>query len=318
VAALGHSMALKADGSLWTWGGNDNGQLGDGTTTERHTPVKIGSDAWLAIAPGSRHSAALRSDHSLWEWGSNTRGQLGIGALSFRTSPAQVFFEGESPLLPLFPETGTVFQACSMIKSALPQFQWEAIEPFSKYTLLFMAPTTGMETPFLKATVQSSKKSWPPSTNSWKKILLASHNGGSAQVIYWKIVGEKPDQTGVTSEVRNFRVGIPQAVTIQTPPNASILPTSIPPAFDFNTNYNGKFKLEVSSLSDFGSSSMVKSFNFTSKDPNVETIFHKSLSASQWSSVKKLVGTGTGYFRIRAWDALNRETVSEVRSFTVE
>ena len=80
-----------------------------------------------------------------------------------------------------------------------------------------------------------------------------------------------------TSEVRNFRVGIPQAVTIQTPLNGSILPASTPPAFDFNTNCNVKFKLEVSSLSDFGSSSMVKSFNFTSKDPNIETTLHKSL-----------------------------------------
>jgi hypothetical protein len=245
-------------------------------------------------------------------------GQLGIGTVNNRTLPAQVFFEGESPILPLFPETGTIFQACSLIKSALPQFQWEVTEAFSKYTLLFMAPSTGVETPFLKATVQGSKESWIPSLNTWKKILTSSHNNGSPQVIYWKIVGQKSDKTSVVSEVRNFRVGIPQAVTIQSPLNGALLPASDPPVFDFNTNCNVKFKLEISSLNDFSNSSMIKSFNFTSKDPNTETALHKTISSSQWSSVKKLVGTGTGYCRIRAWDGLNRETISEVRSFTIQ
>ncbi len=56
----------------------------------------------------------------------------------------------------------------------------------------------------------------------------------------------------------------------------------------------------------------------TGGDPYVETALHKTLTSSQWSSVKKLVGTGMGYFRIRAWDPLTRETISEVRSFTIE
>jgi len=310
-------MALKSDGSLWTWGVNNDGDLGDGTTTDRHSPVRVGTDTWLAIASGSAHSAAVKSDHSLWTWGSNTRGQLGIGAVAYRMSPARVFFEGDASILPLSPETGRVFEACSLAKTALPQFNWEATESFTKYTLLFSAPSTGAETPFAKATVKGSLTSWVPSAGTWKKILNASHNNGSPQVIYWKIVGQRSDKSTEPSEVRNFRIEIPEAITITSPAEGTVLPALDLPTFIFETNCNVKFALEISSLSDFSTSSMIKSFKYSTKDPSVETTLQKTLSAGQWSSVKKLVEGGTGYFRIRAWDTLKRESTSEVRSFTV-
>jgi hypothetical protein len=147
--------------------------------------------------------------------------------------------------------------------------------------------------------------------------LNSSHNNGSPQAIYWKIVGTKTDKTTAASEVRNLRVEIPQAVTIQSPTEGASLPAPNPPEFAFDTNCNVKFQLEVSSLDDFSSSSMMKSFKYKTKDPNAETALSKTLSSSQWSSVIKLVGNGTGYFRIRAWDKLNRESVSEVRSITI-
>ena len=238
VAASNHSMALKSDRSLWTWGINENGQLGDGTTTDAHSPAQVGTDTWLAIAPGSRHSAALKSDHSLWTWGSNTTGQLGIGTVSYRMSPGRVFFEGDASILPLSPETGKIFEACTLIKTALPQFSWEVTESFTKYTLLFSAPSTGAETPFAKTTVKGSLTSWVPSAGTWKKILNASHNNGSPQVIYWKIVGQRADKSTETSEVRNFRVEIPGAVTINSPIEAAVLPALDLPVFDFDTNCN--------------------------------------------------------------------------------
>jgi hypothetical protein len=242
---------------------------------------------------------------------------LGIGAVAYRTLPAQVFFEGESPINLLSPETGRVCQACSLIKSALPQFSWEASEPFSKYTILFSAPSTGVETPFVKKTVKGSSTAWVPSTGIWKKIMKSSHNNGSPQTIYWKIVGTKSDKSTVASPVRNLRIEIPQSVTIQSPAEEAVLSVLDLPEFVFDTNCNVKFKLEVSTVEDFSSSSLTKSFKYNTKDPNVDTTLHKILKSGQWSSVKRLVGTGTGFFRIRAWDKLNRETVSEVRSFTI-
>ncbi len=65
-----HTLALKADGSLWAWGGNWAGQLGDGTMDSRVAPVHVGTDTdWTAVAAGSAHSVGLKADGSLWAWG---------------------------------------------------------------------------------------------------------------------------------------------------------------------------------------------------------------------------------------------------------
>jgi alpha-tubulin suppressor-like RCC1 family protein len=66
----GHCLALKTDGSLWAWGQNDCGQVGDGTTNQTFRPKVISSSKdWKAIAAGAFSSYALKSDHSLWAWG---------------------------------------------------------------------------------------------------------------------------------------------------------------------------------------------------------------------------------------------------------
>ena len=81
------SLAIKADGSLWTWGGNFAGQLGD--DTDRHTPGKI-MDNVTCIAAGYYHSMAIKADGSLWTWGGNSSGQLGDGTTSQRSAPAKI------------------------------------------------------------------------------------------------------------------------------------------------------------------------------------------------------------------------------------
>ena len=65
-----HSLAVKSDGTVWAWGYNGAGQLGDGTTTNRLTPVPVsGLTGVVAIAGGGCDSLALKSDGTVWAWG---------------------------------------------------------------------------------------------------------------------------------------------------------------------------------------------------------------------------------------------------------
>jgi alpha-tubulin suppressor-like RCC1 family protein len=95
VAAGGnHTLALKSDGTLWTWGWNDDGQLGNGSNTDSDVPVQIGADTdWVRVAGGERFTLALKSDGTLWAWGSNSHGQLGNGTNGIGTdknAPVQI------------------------------------------------------------------------------------------------------------------------------------------------------------------------------------------------------------------------------------
>lgn len=88
-----YNLALASDGTVWSWGYNFFGQLGDGTTTERTTPVKVkGLDGKTitSIATGSAHSIALASDGTVWSWGINNKGHLGNGTNTNRSNPVQV------------------------------------------------------------------------------------------------------------------------------------------------------------------------------------------------------------------------------------
>jgi len=77
-SGLNHTLALKTDGTLWAWGQDESGQLGDGLQTASPTPKKIGSATdWVAVGAGVGFSIALKSNGTLWGWGSNQNGQLG-------------------------------------------------------------------------------------------------------------------------------------------------------------------------------------------------------------------------------------------------
>lgn len=81
TAGGNHNLAIKTDGSLWAWGSNRKGQLGDGTLLDRSPPLQIGTEtSWLSIAPGAEHSFAFKADNTLWGWGRNQEGQLGNGS----------------------------------------------------------------------------------------------------------------------------------------------------------------------------------------------------------------------------------------------
>jgi len=86
-----HSLILLSDGSMKATGYNGWGALGDGTTTQRTTPVIVSTVSNItAIAAGFNHSIARKSDGTLWVWGGNSDGQLGDGTNSQRNTPQQI------------------------------------------------------------------------------------------------------------------------------------------------------------------------------------------------------------------------------------
>ena len=95
AAGSNHSLALKADGTVWAWGSNANGRLGDGTLVQKLTPVQVKDPTGTAVLTGviaiaARNSnLALKSDGTVWAWGNN-RGQLGDGTTTDRPLPVQV------------------------------------------------------------------------------------------------------------------------------------------------------------------------------------------------------------------------------------
>jgi len=85
------TLAIKTDGTLWSWGNNDYGQLGDGTTTSRNTPSQVGTaNDWASISCGVNHAVAIKNNGTLWTWGFNIQGQLGDGTTVNKSVPTQI------------------------------------------------------------------------------------------------------------------------------------------------------------------------------------------------------------------------------------
>lgn len=87
-----HALALQEDGTLWSWGSNRNGQLGNSSILNENAPIKVNHDTdWAKIFVGNETSFAIKKNGTLWAWGDNSRGQLGIGSNNnYKTHPLQV------------------------------------------------------------------------------------------------------------------------------------------------------------------------------------------------------------------------------------
>ena len=95
-----HTVAVTSDGKVFAWGRNDQGQLGDGTTISRRTPMAVDMSGALsgktvtAVAAGFYHTVALTSDGKVFAWGENDFGQLGDGTYASGTTPVAVDMSG--------------------------------------------------------------------------------------------------------------------------------------------------------------------------------------------------------------------------------
>ena len=98
-----HSLALQSDGTVWAWGYNGNGQLGNGTQTDNNTPVQVlgpGGVGYLtgvtalAVGGSNLHSLVVKSDGTVWAWGLDNEGELGNGTTFTSFTPVQVLGPG--------------------------------------------------------------------------------------------------------------------------------------------------------------------------------------------------------------------------------
>jgi alpha-tubulin suppressor-like RCC1 family protein len=92
-----HTAAIKTDGTLWTWGSNTSGRLGDNTTTDRSIPVTTfaGGTNWKQVQSTTGSStAAIKTDGTLWTWGRNFYGNLGDNTIINISIPVTTFAGG--------------------------------------------------------------------------------------------------------------------------------------------------------------------------------------------------------------------------------
>ena len=93
-----HTAAIKTDGTLWTWGDNTAGRLGNASTTNVSTPVTTfaGGTNWKQVSSGTNHMAAIKTDGTLWVWGSGTLAQLGNNSATSVSTPVNTFAGGSN------------------------------------------------------------------------------------------------------------------------------------------------------------------------------------------------------------------------------
>ena len=93
-----HTAAIKTDGTLWAWGYNLYGQLGDNTTATKVSPVQTatGGTNWKQVSCGAFYTSATKSDGTLWSWGRNDYGQIGDNTIVNKSSPVQTVGGGTS------------------------------------------------------------------------------------------------------------------------------------------------------------------------------------------------------------------------------
>jgi alpha-tubulin suppressor-like RCC1 family protein len=91
-AGCAHSLAVRTNGTIWAWGSNGAGRLGDNTTVSTSSPVSVvgGFTDWCQVSAGIQHTAAVRTNGTIWTWGSNGAGILGDNTIANKSSPVSV------------------------------------------------------------------------------------------------------------------------------------------------------------------------------------------------------------------------------------
>jgi alpha-tubulin suppressor-like RCC1 family protein len=90
IGGSGAVFALKNNNTLWGWGQNNEGRLGQNNTSYRSSPTQIAGTNWATVGGNLGTTLAIKTDNTLWSWGENSSGQLGLNNTPNRSSPVQV------------------------------------------------------------------------------------------------------------------------------------------------------------------------------------------------------------------------------------
>ena len=211
------------------------------------------------------------------------------------------------------PSDQSHFTACSLY--AAPMFSWNAGETFKSSEIQFSLDPDFNKTP-IKTKAASTTNIIASIT--WKRVLsLPGRSGGT---VYWRVVGTRSDKarTKVYSEVRSITIDPPESAG--NPNISSASKTSIP-TLGWQNNCNVKFKIWFGNNLDLPKATKKRTFVFTVKNPlDNAGDFNKTLTLSQWKSIRTLVGDipgGTFYWYVESWDGLGRYAKTNLMSFAL-
>jgi hypothetical protein len=207
------------------------------------------------------------------------------------------------------------FNRCSYY--ARPTFQWDTTEQYKNFEIQFSKDQ--FTSVSLKVKVKPSNTAVMMNSTTWKKVLLLLGKGGGT--IYWRIMGTKADKSITYSDIYSLVVNSPKAVVNaqMSHTSKSIIP---PPTLSWTINCNNKFKAWFSNDPDFSKAGIKKkALTFTIPNPlSDEVSFIKTLTAGQWTAIRKLVsdmGGSSIYWYVESWDALKIYTKTEMMTFTL-
>jgi hypothetical protein len=221
-----------------------------------------------------------------------------------------LFVSISSSISPVSPPNEQHFDGCSLY--ALPTFLWSARETFKKYEVQFSLDPGFASIP-VKAITSGYVTGVVVKSSIWKKVMLIP--GGSGGMVHWRVVGTRPKQPKIISQVRSFIVDPAQAVG-----NWNIINTSksSSPELSWQNNCNVKFKLWFGNDESFTKKAKVE-FKITNPYDNGGVLV-KVLSPNQWKKIRDLVndvGGSTLYWYVESWDVLKRNAKTEVMSFVL-
>lgn len=215
----------------------------------------------------------------------------------------------------LSPSNDETFTGCDYFNP--PPFQWDSSGIFASIEIQF-SPNDDFSTVPLQVKGDPSVNSLTLKPNVWKKILLLpKENGGT---VYWRVVANKKDKTIVESDVFSFNVDPPGPVVNPDLSHTSKT-TTPPPELSWDNNCNMSFNVWFGNDSNFKNPSMKKlRIPFAVNPDQIQELFTKELTPTQWNAIRKLGGDITGatlYLYVESWDPLGRLQSTEVMSFVL-